>query len=69
VAAHGHREDAEFELPTVVNALVREGRARVRVLRGVGPWCGVTYPEDISLVAATLRDLVDRGVYPRSLWA
>lgn len=66
---HGHRADSEFELPTVVNALVRQGRARVRVLRGVGPWCGVTYPQDVPFVAATLRDLVDRGVYPRCLWA
>lgn len=69
VVVHGHREGSEFELPTVVNALVRQGRARVRVLRGVGPWCGVTYPEDVAFVAATLRDLVDAGAYPRCLWA
>lgn len=69
VVEHGHREGSEFELPSVVNALVRQGRARVRVLRGVGPWCGVTYPEDVPLVASTLRDLVGRGVYPRCLWA
>ncbi|HZO19840.1 MAG TPA: NTP transferase domain-containing protein [Gemmatimonadaceae bacterium] len=69
VVEHGNREDTEFELPTVVNAVVRRGGARVRVLRGVGPWCGVTYPEDVAFVAATLRDLVDRGAYPRCLWA
>ena len=69
VVEHGPRDGSEFELPTVVNALVRQGRARVRVLRGVGPWCGVTYPEDVSFVVATLRDLVHRGVYPQCLWA
>ena len=60
---------SEFLLPTYVQELVRDGRARVRVLRGAGPWCGVTYPEDRPRVAAVLHDLVvERGEYPRPVW-
>jgi NDP-sugar pyrophosphorylase family protein len=61
-------ERAEFLLPTHVEELVQRGRARVRVLPGEGPWCGITHPEDRTRVAAALRAHVERGEYPRPLW-
>jgi len=68
---HAHRDDprAELPLPTLVGSLVRERHARVRVLHGAGPWCGVTYLADRETVASVLGDLVDRGEYPRPAWA
>ena len=54
---------AELPLPTLVESLVREGQARVRVLRGEGPWCGVTYPDDRERVGAVLGGIVARGEY------
>ncbi|HKG92474.1 MAG TPA: NTP transferase domain-containing protein [Gemmatimonadaceae bacterium] len=59
---------AEFFLPSYVQELVRGGRARVRVLRGAGPWCGVTHPEDLPRVAVVVRELVARGEYPCPAW-
>jgi hypothetical protein len=61
-------ERAEFLLPTHVQELVQRGRARVRVLPGEGPWCGITHREDRERVAGALRDYVERGEYPRPLW-
>jgi len=69
LAAHGAEADAEYTLPTVVGALVRERRARVRVLRTTGRWCGVTYAADAPRVAAFLEAATARGEYPRDLWA
>lgn len=60
---------AEFFLPEVVNQLLQEGRARVKVLPVAEKWFGVTNPEDRPLVQAAIRDLVQRGLYPENLWA
>lgn len=67
LGARGADERAEYLLPDAMQSLVRAGRAQVKVLRGGGPWCGVTHAEDVPRVAAVLRDLVGRGVYPRRL--
>ncbi len=32
-------------------------------------WCGVTHKADRANVEKMLRDLVEMGTYPRSLWA
>ena len=65
---HAGDEKAEFLLPTHVEELVQSGRARVRVLPGKGPWCGITHREDRARVADALRAHVERGEYPRPLW-
>jgi hypothetical protein len=59
---------AEFFLPSVVNQLLNEGRARVKVLPVQEKWFGVTYPEDRPQVQQAIRGLVARGVYPERLW-
>ena len=62
-------DKAEFLIPEVVGELIREKRARVRVLPTRERWFGVTYPEDRPLFQAAIRGLIDGGVYPRELWA
>jgi len=59
---------SEFLIPEVVGSLVREGRARVRVLETPERWFGVTYPEDRTNVQAAIRELIARGAYPERLW-
>ncbi len=59
---------AEFLIPEVVGALVREGKARVAVLPVSEKWHGVTYPEDKPRVQAAVRELIARGIYPDELW-
>ncbi|HNY02210.1 MAG TPA: nucleotidyltransferase [Bacteroidales bacterium] len=59
---------AEFYIPTVVNELIRTGRATVRILPCEEKWFGMTYKEDRPKVVASIRELVNRGVYPENLW-
>ncbi len=68
---YAHRADlsAELPLPTLVGQLVLKREARVRVLRGEGPWCGVTHPADRPPVWRFLGGLIERGDYPSPLWA
>ncbi len=60
---------AEFYIPNGVNELIVEGRARVKVLSGGGPWFGITYPEDKAAVQEGIRQLIAEGQYPERLWS
>ena len=62
-------QKAEFLIPEVVGALLREGRARVRILPTRESWFGVTYPEDRPAFRRAIFELIEAGVYPRDLWA
>ena len=56
---------AEFLIPQEVGRLLREGKARVRVLSSPDRWYGVTYQEDKPLVQKALRELTGEGAYPK----
>jgi len=40
----------------------------MRVLETPEKWFGVTYKEDKPFVAAGIRRLIERSVYPEKLW-
>ena len=59
---------AEYFLPSVVDELIRENKADVKVLPCSEKWYGVTYKEDKEPVMAAIRKMVDDGAYPEKLW-
>ena len=59
---------SEFLIPTVVDELVNENKATVRLLSTPSVWFGVTYKEDKPGVVKALKDLVDKGVYKKGLY-
>ena len=58
----------EYFLPGVVDQLIQENKARVKVLHSMDRWYGVTYREDKPGVVAALQSMKDRGEYPEILW-
>lgn len=60
---------SEFYIPTMVNKLVADGKAQLRVLHSAAQWFGVTYKEDRPAVVERIRKLIAAGVYPDKLWA
>ena len=58
----------EFYLPSAPDALIREGKARVRVLSTAERWFGVTYPGDMAAVRAAITEKKASGEYPVHLW-
>lgn len=58
----------EFYLPSVVSALIDEGKARVKVLRSTDRWHGVTYKEDKPDVVAAIEEKTVAGLYPTPVW-
>ncbi len=61
-------EKAEYYLPAVPNRLIREGKARVKMLNTAERWYGVTYSEDMPTVQAAIAAMKAQGVYPAELW-
>lgn len=59
---------AEYLLPTVIDELIKEGRAEVKVLPTEDKWFGVTYKEDKEYVEMAIRDLIDKGIYKEKLF-
>ena len=59
---------AEYFLPTVVEQLIGEDKARVRVLVSEDKWYGVTYREDKPTVVAAIAEKTKAGLYPDQLW-
>lgn len=58
----------EFYLPVVVDELLHEDKATVKVLHSADKWFGVTYKEDKPMVEAGIQKLKDAGIYPEKLW-
>jgi len=64
----GGEEKSECLIPTVVNQLITDQRATLRVLPTKSSWFGVTYQEDRPKVQESVRALIRRGEYPEKLW-
>ena len=64
----GQEMKSEFYIPTMVNHLINNGIAKVKVLDTTSKWFGVTYAEDRPDVVAKLQSLVDAGEYPKPLF-
>lgn len=58
----------EYFLPFVVDELIREDKAEVKVLTSHDRWYGVTYKEDKPVVVEAIRKLKESGLYPQELW-
>ncbi|GMR11723.1 MAG: nucleotidyltransferase [Anaerolineae bacterium] len=60
--------EAEFMLPDVINSLLEDNKATVRVLPTDERWFGVTYQADRKWASRSISGLVREGVYPEKLW-
>ena len=59
---------SEFFIPLMVNTLISNGTAKMKVLSTTAKWFGVTYKEDKPQLMAKIEALIEAGVYPRNLW-
>ena len=65
---HGNELKSEFLIPSVVDELVQEGKASLKLLSTDSVWFGVTYKEDKPGVVKALKALVDKGEYKEGLY-
>ena len=59
---------SEFYIPRMVNKVINDGTATMKVLSTSADWFGVTYKEDKPQLVANIEELIEAGVYPRNLW-
>lgn len=59
---------AEYFLPFVVDKMITDGSAKVKVLSSKDRWYGMTYKEDKPMVTTALQSMKDKGLYPEKLW-
>jgi len=59
---------AEFYLPSIVNEIIKSGKATVEVLKSDAKWFGVTYKEDKEIVQKAIAELKTKNYYPSNLW-
>ena len=59
---------SEYFIPLMVNKLINEKTATVKVLDTTSKWFGVTYAADRQSVVDKIQALVDAGEYPAKLF-
>jgi NDP-sugar pyrophosphorylase family protein len=64
---YGTQPKSECYIPTVVDQLIRQGKARCSVLQTTGSWFGVTYPDDKAFVVESIQKAIAAGEYPEKL--
>jgi len=59
---------SEFLIPSVINDLIEKNIEKVKVLKTQSTWFGVTYIEDKAFVESQIKELIQSGEYPVSLF-
>jgi NDP-sugar pyrophosphorylase family protein len=61
--------DSEFQLPQVIDSLVKRGIVTVSILDSRSEWFGITYKADLESTRRRIMDKTKQGVYPSTLWS
>lgn len=68
LAKNYKEQKAEFFIPLVINHIIVNKLATMKVLKSNARWFGVTYKQDKEYVTSEIQKLKDSGVYPTNLW-
>lgn len=58
----------EYFLPLIPDQMIKEGKARVRLLKTEDKWYGITYTDDLPDVQNAIEAMKMNGIYPDQLW-
>ncbi|MEO9964942.1 MAG: NTP transferase domain-containing protein [Reichenbachiella sp.] len=59
----------EYQIPTVIDQMIKKGMIRVSILHSAAKWFGVTYKEDAAFAAQSIQKYVAENRYPSPLWS
>ncbi|KAA9037641.1 nucleotidyltransferase [Ginsengibacter hankyongi] len=65
---NGYKPKAEFFIPIVGDAFIKEKIGQIKVIETSSQWFGVTYKEDAPGVKQSIQALIESGAYPKKLW-
>lgn len=69
LAENGSNPKAEFFIPIIGDAFIKDEIGEIKVIQTSAQWFGVTYKEDAPAVKESIQALVAEGVYPKNLWS
>jgi dTDP-glucose pyrophosphorylase len=69
LAERGTEMKSECYIPTVVDEMLKSGKADCQILETSSSWFGVTYPQDKEMCVNSINALIAEGIYPEALWA
>lgn len=58
----------EFLLPIIMDNLIKQGKAKIKILPVSERWFGLTYIADKPMIVEKLNKIIEEGVYPANLW-
>lgn len=61
-------EDVEYVLPTMVDEMLNDQLAEIKILATDEKWIGITYRQDLESAQAEFKSMLADGVYPDGLW-
>ena len=59
---------AEYLVPVIIDSLLKNKKATVKMLPTNDKWFGVTYKEDKQVVVDSFKKLIEDGVYKEKLY-
>lgn len=65
---HGKDSETEFHLPACVDEWIQNQNHAVSPLHTAEQWLGMTYRKDKPIVQQKIRERIDSGQYPETLW-
>ena len=66
---NGANAKAEFFVPIVGDAFIKDKGGDIKVIQTSAQWFGVTYKEDAPAVKQSIETLIQQNVYPEKLWS
>lgn len=67
-ANRDYLDTCEYVLPTMMDELLSEGRAEIKILPTNDKWIGITYKEDTEPARQEFKEMIKEGIYPAKLW-
>lgn len=65
---HDDSETSEFQIPNLVDHMIKNELKEFKMLSTNSQWFGITYEKDLPVIKRKVRALTKKGVYPESLW-
>lgn len=60
--------EKEYFIPEVLCNAVKENYATVSLLTTDAKWLGITYKEDKDIAVRKIKEMIEKGEYPKKLW-
>jgi NDP-sugar pyrophosphorylase family protein len=60
---------SELDIPTSVDKFVKSGSIKIKILMSNERWFGVTYREDKPFVVESIKEMINKGVYPDKIYS